>query len=358
MTAPRNPVDAHEDPLADDVADETTPTHTSGGFAGRKAATMKSPLFKLIVRIENTVSAEVSIKDVRILAKSRDPEAISALAGLLDDDGRVGREAVRALTRFGREAEATLRRCLRSTNETVTEHARQLLAALGEATAEETPQLEAMPPTNDNQEAAPLDLGLLADPEVTRAIRGALHARGVPREDLDDGVAEVQTRILETLRVGPGPKDLSEWRALAGKVAADFAIDTRRKLLMRRKYEDDLCEDPDAFVRPEQRRYDPVDAKRLVAIFKNMRETGELPSLSGEILEGRIDGLTDAEIADEVGLTEAIVRKRREVIRGRFAWKLAALGMAELVPPRARTKKGGEAADVDDLPATLPTRRS
>jgi len=331
------------------------PPHV-GALADRKTTTMKSPLLKLIARIEDTVSAEVSLKDVRILAKSRDPEAIDALAGLLDDDGRVGREAARALLRFGREAEATLRRCRSSANETTREHARELLAALGEASAEVPSALEAMDPTNDNQDATPMDLELLADPEVTRAIRGALHSRGFPRDEIDDGVAEVQTRVLETLRVGPGPRDLPEWRALAGKVATDFAIDARRRVLMRRKYEDDLCEDPDAFMRPERRLYDPIDATRLIDLGRVMHEAGELPALASEILEGRIDGLTDAEIAEELGLTEAVVRKRREVIRGRFAWGIAAAGMAELIPPRPRAKKDGEAAVVDDLPAFLPTR--
>jgi hypothetical protein len=82
---------------------------------------------------------------------------------------------------------------------------------------------------------------------VVRSIGAVLRARGVAKQEVDDGVAEVQTRVMELLRLGPAPANLAEWRMLANKVAAELAIDLLRKRNARRKHEEDLCEDPDAF---------------------------------------------------------------------------------------------------------------
>jgi len=286
-----------QNPLADDVADETPSTHTSGGFAGRKAT--MSPILKLIARIENSASADVALKDIRILAKSHDPEAISALAGLLDDDGRVGREAVRALRRFGRAAEATLMRCLASTNDTIQAHARELLAALGDTHAPEIEEVPPIAPTHDNGDRERPDCTGLADPKVIHAIRATLYARGMARGELDDGVADVQVKALELLVTRDAPRDLEEWKKLCNKIAVDCAIDALRKKARRARYEDDLCEDPDAHAADlhREKERDPVDMERLLAIIEEQLRAARIPEISFTILDGEAVGVSHEEMA-------------------------------------------------------------
>jgi DNA-directed RNA polymerase specialized sigma24 family protein len=236
-------------------------------------------------------------------------------------------------------------------------NAEELLAALGEGTAEAVEVLPAPEATNDNCEEAAIDLRPLTDPEVTRAIRSTLYKRGIAGQDLDDGVAEVQTRVLELLRVGSGPQGLAEWRALGNRVAAAYAVDEVRKRYGRAEHEDGLCEDPDACT---DERYvplwDPVDARRMLDVFADMLEAGELPPLTEKIMACRAHGMSDAEIAEDLDTTRDVVVKRRRIARGTFVWRLEKLGMGSLVPGSAQ-KSDGEVASFDDLPVPLPNRR-
>jgi RNA polymerase sigma factor (sigma-70 family) len=304
---------------------------------------MKSSILKLIARIEDMSSEDVSLKDVRVLAQCESPEAIDALAGLLDDEGRVGKEAARGLKRFGRAAEGALRRCLGSHNDVVARKAAALLAGLGDDAAlrenevideenEAAAVVAEAEPENDNDEIPAVELKWLTDQEVVRAIRKMLFRRGVAPGDLDDGVADVQTRILEMLRVGPPPSGLSEWTALAMTVAKHFAFDEGRKRVVRNALEEPLEDESEAYVEEDGRDEDPVDAKRLLAVLGDLLEAGQVPPLSSEILCLAAEGYTDPEIAERLGVTKDVVRKRRHVARRRMRWELASRGMAELDP--------------------------
>jgi DNA-directed RNA polymerase specialized sigma24 family protein len=312
---------------------------------------MKSSIIKLIARIEDMNSEDVSLKDVRVLAQCESPEAIDALAGLLDDEGRVGKEAARGLKRFGRAAEGALRRCLGSHNQVVARRAAELLAGLGDDAALRENEVideeshasaivaEGEAAENDNEEMPAAELKWLADREVVRAIAGTLYRRGVARQDIEDGVAEVQTRILELLRVGPPPTGQGEWKGLGVKVAGDLALDVGRKRVARRKHEDDLCEEPDDYAADASSHEDRVDATRVIEVFQQMVDAGELPPLAGEIIRRRAEGLDDADIGRELGLSEDTVRMRRRVVRGRMVWQLSELGMENLVPRRWRREE-------------------
>jgi hypothetical protein len=54
-----------------------------------------------------------------------------------------------------------------------------------------------------------------------------------------------------------------------------------------------------------------------------------------------------------------VVFYRRRVVRGRLGWRLVALGMGDLIPGPSdgARESDGEAARVDDLPASLPNLR-
>ncbi len=74
---------------------------------------------------------------IRKIVRTRDPQAIEVLAGLLDSPGPVGREAAKGLVRFGLVAVPAIERVLReSTDGNALEHAewaRSRLTALGRA---------------------------------------------------------------------------------------------------------------------------------------------------------------------------------------------------------------------------------
>jgi DNA-directed RNA polymerase specialized sigma24 family protein len=362
--------DCNEEPLAGDVSREAARNHhhASGRTAGRKA-TMKTQILKLISRIENSASADVSLKDVRVLANSHDPEAIDALAGLLDDEGRVGREAFRALLRFGRAVEPTLRRCVRSGNPTVATRARELLAALGEIPASEVivtgeaevihgthdeawapdgacSDVELPPPvgaTNDNGDVPPTDFARLTDPRVVRSITATLARRGIAGQDLEDGVADVQVKALEFLRTHRAPETIDEWKMLCNKIAADYATDALRKKRKRARYDVDLCEDPDAYLADPhmERERDAIDRGRLLQIVEEQLRAAKIPGHAFGILDAEATGTRHAEVAEELGLTATVVRNRLFAMRQDFRERVAARGMSDLLPQRAQTRQEG-----------------
>ncbi|HEY8089679.1 MAG TPA: hypothetical protein VIF09_17585, partial [Polyangiaceae bacterium] len=119
----------------------------------------------------------------------------------------------------------------------------------------------------------------LLHPTVLRAIRGMLRKFGMRPQDLDEGVAEVQTRTLECLRDKPQPEALEEWAALCATVAKHWRLDENEKFKARKKYDVGLCEDADEHVGFEKavEARDIVDAGRLVGVLREQFEAGEMP---------------------------------------------------------------------------------
>jgi DNA-directed RNA polymerase specialized sigma24 family protein len=320
---------------------------------------MKSSIIKLIARIEDMNSEDVSLKDVRVLAQCGTPEAIDALAGLLDDERRVGKEAARGLKRFGRAAEGALRRCLGSHNEVVARKAAELLAGLGDDAAlrekeviekenEAAAIVAGAAAENDNEEIPAAELKWLTDREVTRAIAGTLYRRGVARQDIKDGVAEVQTRILELLRVGPPLTGQEEWKGLGVKVAGDLAFDAGRRRAVRRAREEELDDEEDslAYAADEPVSDKRADARRVIEVFKELSEAGELPPMAREIVALRAEDMSDAEIAEELGLGKQTVWNRRKIVRRRMQWELKRRGMSDLDPTCGRPHQDDDAGPI------------
>ncbi|HEX3343026.1 MAG TPA: winged helix-turn-helix transcriptional regulator, partial [Polyangiaceae bacterium] len=79
---------------------------------------------------------------------------------------------------------------------------------------------------------------------------------------------------------------------------------------------------------------DPVDTKRYLAVLKDLFDSGKMPEHGGEILGGDADGIPQAEIAEETGLTERQVKQRLKQMRERFARRLDELGLRDGVNPR------------------------
>jgi DNA-directed RNA polymerase specialized sigma24 family protein len=158
------------------------------------------------------------------------------------------------------------------------------------------------------------------------------------RGELDDGVADVQVKALELLVTHDAPRDLEEWKKLCNKIAVDCAIDALRKKARRARYEDDLCEDPDAHAadRHREKERDTVDMERLLAIIEEQLRAARIPKISFTILDGEAVGVSHEEMARELGITRGNVRLILLRMRRELRERSRERGLEELLPPTLR----------------------
>jgi DNA-directed RNA polymerase specialized sigma24 family protein len=204
--------------------------------------------------------------------------------------------------------------------------------------------------SNDNgtSVATPDTTFLLTHDSVVRPIAGTLKRYGVEPQDMSDAIAEVQTLALEAARRGKMPADAGEWKALCTTIAARWAIERLRDQEVRDRYEDGLCEEPDAYMKPtlEWEGRDPVDTKRYLAVLKGLFDSGQMPEGGAEILWGEAEEVGQDETAEELGICQATLRSRLFRMRQIFRERLAELGMLTilvLVGAMLGTQVGGVA---------------
>jgi DNA-directed RNA polymerase specialized sigma24 family protein len=168
----------------------------------------------------------------------------------------------------------------------------------------------------------------LVHPDVLLAIACTLRKRGVRKDDVPDGVAEVQARSLESTRNGEAPTDTSGWAKLCTTIATCFAVDEGRKKAASAKLDAGLCGTPDDHgpLAPSGEPRDPVDARRQMAVLETLASAEQL-----RILASIAAGMTHKEIAEDLGISEQAVRDRLVRLRARFRMRLAALGMTALL---------------------------
>ena len=197
------------------------------------------------------------------------------------------------------------------------------------------PDFAAPPSSNDNAAllALPDTTSFVARPDVVRGIHTTLRSFRVPSRDMEDAIAEVQTRAIAHARKRAMPATVAEWKALTTKIARRWALNRRRDVEVRKKYDAGLCEEPDTYLSPtlhwEHR--DPVDTKRYLAILKELFDSGQMPEDGQAILQDAADEVPHAETAAELGISENTVKLRLFRMRARFHARLATLGMLILV---------------------------
>jgi len=181
-------------------------------------------------------------------------------------------------------------------------------------------------PTNPNQ--------LLAHREVTRAIEGTLLQHGMARQELPDGVAQVQMRALGALQNKPRPADLGGWKALCCTIAERLVLKDRKRDAKRSLYHEGLSDEADehsAIARSPGKVEDPVDLARQRKVLEGQFEAGDMPEHGDAILDAVAAGESYKDIGAELGLTEAQVRRRLARTRKLFKAKIASLGMLALM---------------------------
>jgi DNA-directed RNA polymerase specialized sigma24 family protein len=178
-----------------------------------------------------------------------------------------------------------------------------------------------------------MTIAMIHHADVVRPIKTTLRSFGVKAQDLEDGVAEVQTRTLEYLRGKPLPASTEEWVALCVTVAKNWRMKEDAKGKTAKKYCVGLCEDPDEHIGLERavEAYERVDAKRMVEVLQQQFDAGEMPEKGDEILDCIQAGLGYQKTAAELGISAEAVRKRLKRMRELFEARLAALGMTVTV---------------------------
>jgi DNA-directed RNA polymerase specialized sigma24 family protein len=209
--------------------------------------------------------------------------------------------------------------------------------------------------------SSPADL--LAHPEVVELISRILRRFRVPSQDLKDGVADVQRRILYSLRNKPlfvWPKDLAEWKRLAVRGTKHELIDRARKAKRRKELGDEGLQvpEPDAAVaegrRPSERH--AIDHARAMKLIEQLLAENPNGETWRKILDGLCDDKDQAEIAKELGLSHQKVRDETRTMRARFHQKVAvALGTGALIAAVAlmpRNENVGKGRPETEHPAT------
>jgi DNA-directed RNA polymerase specialized sigma24 family protein len=154
------------------------------------------------------------------------------------------------------------------------------------------------------------------------------------RQELPDGVAQVQMRALGALQNKPRPVDLGGWKALSCTIAERLVLKDRKREAKRSRYHDGLSDEADdhaPIARSPGKVADPVDLARQRKVLEGQFEAGDMPEHGDAILEGVVDGLSAKEIGAELGLSESAVKNRLARMRKLFKAKLAALGMLTLM---------------------------
>jgi DNA-directed RNA polymerase specialized sigma24 family protein len=178
-----------------------------------------------------------------------------------------------------------------------------------------------------------MTIAMIHHPEVVRPIKTTLRSFGVKKQDLEDGVAEVQTRALEYLRGKPLPAETEQWVALCVTITRSWRLDEKKKAKTDKKYCEGLCEDPDerAGIEPDAEGRELVEARRMVEELRVQFDAGEMPERGEEILDCVQAGMKYPEIAAELGLTSATVRWRLRDMRELFKARLGKLGIPEML---------------------------
>jgi hypothetical protein len=173
---------------------------------------------------------------------------------------------------------------------------------------------------------------LLTHRTVTETIVRILRCAGIARQDMEDGVGDVQLRILHSLRNRPQllwPKTVEAWKALAITATKSFLFDRWKKAKRRAKLGDVgvVVEDASEHAAETRRlsERDPLDHQKGLRVLDAFLAESKKGDLDARILDALLDDKDQAEIAAELGLTHQQVRDRIRVMRAAFGAKVTAV---------------------------------
>jgi len=172
----------------------------------------------------------------------------------------------------------------------------------------------------------------LDDKKLLGSVRYVLRRNGIPAMYLADTVREIVVLTLDYLVGKEAPADPKEWTALACRIARNHAISELRKRKTREKYGDVGLTDQEDSIEPlpKDECRDPLDQRRLIGVLEEQFREGEMAADGEVILDSVAAGDSHEEIASELGITRAAVKKRLARMRETFAERVEKEGMSHL----------------------------
>jgi DNA-directed RNA polymerase specialized sigma24 family protein len=167
---------------------------------------------------------------------------------------------------------------------------------------------------------------LLTHPEVIATIVYILRSARIPTQELQDGVQQVELKMLQSQRNKPQflwPNTLPAMKALARKTAETYVIDRWRKNNVDMKagnlglIVEDLDEHEAPSRHPSERH--PMDHKTAFDLLEEVVTKSKQPELTRRVVEGLYEGKGQTEIATELGLPAREIRDHVAQIRRRFS---------------------------------------
>jgi len=170
----------------------------------------------------------------------------------------------------------------------------------------------------------------LAHPEVTAAISRILRSAGIRAQDMEDGVANVQVKVLKSLSKKPfvkWPQDPGAWKGLAITSTKTYLIDRWRKAARDKKKGDVglKVEDADTFeliMRRASERH-PLDHQRALQLVEQVLGETSNRALMERILEAIVNDESHVQVAEEMGLKPQQVADKWRFFRADFRAKVA-----------------------------------
>jgi DNA-directed RNA polymerase specialized sigma24 family protein len=173
---------------------------------------------------------------------------------------------------------------------------------------------------------------LLTHADVTKTIARILRCAGVRAQDMGDGVADVQVRILHALRNRPQllwPTTVEAWKALGIRATKSHLYDQWKKAKRRAELGDVgvVVENSDEHAAETRRlsERDPLDHEKGLKLLDEILTESKKGDLDARILDALLDDKDQAEIAAELGLSHQQVRDRVRVLRATFGAKVTAV---------------------------------
>jgi hypothetical protein len=175
------------------------------------------------------------------------------------------------------------------------------------------------------------DSAVLLHHAEVKAVIARIVGRFLHTQDVEDGIGDVQLKVLGWQRRSPGTfwaKDLAGYKIVAATAAKSYLVSRYRRKLLQDSFDAGLVvHDADAQASRvlDPAALEPADAKKALVLFAEDVEKSKHPEMIAEIFNRLLAGEDQAEIARNMCLSHQQVRDRVREIRKRFGKKKVGL---------------------------------
>lgn len=169
---------------------------------------------------------------------------------------------------------------------------------------------------------------LLHHPDVVRVIRAILVQFGIHDQDLEDGIADVQKKALESKPKGKRPTTIADWKKLVRKIAPNVGRDILRKLYARGQWNSGPTDGADDHAASDGSLLEPHELALIRSIVEEVRREQAGGKHTDVMLAGMMTGAPPREMAKEAGIPSGQMRKKTSDLRILLRGRLLAVGIS------------------------------